>query len=65
MIPGAILLIDSLHDTLSKDITISVKNDTDKLGFEAMKTENPFCIWCGEIVALFGQYITSISSLSW
>ena len=63
------LLIDSLHDALSRevDITISgkVKNDTDKLALEAMKTwKIHFNDSYSEIVALFyGQYITSISSL--
>ena len=63
------LLIDSLHDALSRevDITISgkVKNDTDKLALEAMKTwKCHFNDSYSEIVALFyGQYITTISSL--
>lgn len=63
------LLIDSLHDALSRevDITISgkVKNDTDKMALEAMKTwKLHFNDSYSEIVALFyGQYVSTISSL--
>ena len=63
------LLIDSLHDSLSRevDITISgkVKNETDKLALEAMKTwKLHFNDSYSELVSLFyGQYITTISSL--
>jgi ubiquitin carboxyl-terminal hydrolase 8 len=63
------LLIDSLHDSLSREVNITisgeVKNDTDKMALEAMKTwKLHFNDSYSEIVALFyGQYVSTISSL--
>ena len=63
------LLIDSLHDSLSREVNITisgeVKNNTDKMALEAMKTwKLHFNDSYSEIVALFyGQYVSTISSL--
>lgn len=63
-----ILLIDSLHDGLSREVNVTisgkVKNETDRMALEAMKTwKIHFKDNYSKIVSLFyGQYLTEISA---